>query len=97
MFILWLLGLLLSPLIIRFSQKTSNQPAESGESQETMAKAPSPWQARIANFTRASRDGFLLLFATTVANQSGTGVSEVTFFIYNNRPILSLLGLSLLF
>jgi hypothetical protein len=76
LFILWLLGLLLSPLIIRFSRMAVPTPGTS-ESQETMSKTPSPWQARIANFTRASRDAFLLLFATSVVNQTGSGVSEV--------------------
>ncbi|KAJ3087586.1 hypothetical protein HK102_010733 [Quaeritorhiza haematococci] len=71
MFILWLLGLLLSPLIRRFmGPKGGPRPhGAAGEVPESKAVA------NISNYTRAARDGFLILLGMTLINMAGHGIT----------------------
>ncbi|KAL2913126.1 hypothetical protein HK105_207364 [Polyrhizophydium stewartii] len=60
-FILWLIGLLILPIV----EATAGdpKPSESGVPRT------------IHSYTRAARDGFLILLATTLANQAGHGIT----------------------
>ncbi|KAI8804127.1 hypothetical protein BJ742DRAFT_826540 [Cladochytrium replicatum] len=79
MFIAWLLGLLLTPLLSRFGTKRAPSSAARQEAGATgatsggMDDASLTMGSRIGNFTRAGRDAFLILLGTTVINQAGHG------------------------
>ncbi|KAI9362916.1 hypothetical protein DFJ73DRAFT_773064 [Zopfochytrium polystomum] len=66
LFITWLLSLFATPIVHLNTSDTDH-------GREREASGP---LGRISYLTRVARDGFLLLFATTVANFSGHGISS---------------------
>ncbi|EGF78341.1 hypothetical protein BATDEDRAFT_26947 [Batrachochytrium dendrobatidis JAM81] len=73
-FILWLLSLFLLPVIEALASKAHEESVEERES-ETVPPASA------STMTRSSRDAFLILLATTLANQSGHGHTYYTLSI----------------
>ncbi len=87
-FIVWLLGLLLTPLISMLHGSRKMPMPSSGATGATEAgttpasgsgqPTQSYWSSRLANFTRAARDSFLILLGMTLVNVSGHGVTGVS-------------------
>ncbi|KAJ3322332.1 RAB3A interacting protein [Blyttiomyces sp. JEL0837] len=65
LFIIWLLSLLISPIIVKLFPSTSSGGRETNSAAE-----------RMSYFTRACRDAFLIILATTLVNMAGFGINS---------------------